>query len=171
MTECVFFCSLERAPISGLAAMRPCHWGLFAASPAPVAGVTSTGSGAVYAMTKAAMVQLTKTLACEWGPADGIRVNCVAPWMTSTPLLEAAIKDDPSKMDKVSSTTESQAAFFCHILPGPNPIRPIKFQFGVLGIQTLRHCAMGLPCAAVSHFTISAPRWFPRSTSTELRPT
>eukprot|EP00667_Euglena_gracilis_P017060 EG_transcript_17928 len=72
---------------------------------ASAAGVTSTGSGAVYAMTKAAMVQLTKTLACEWGPADGIRVNCVAPWMTSTPLLEAAIKDDPSKMDKVAEWT------------------------------------------------------------------
>ena len=31
-----------------------------------VAGLTSTGSGAIYAMTKAAVVQLTKTLACEW---------------------------------------------------------------------------------------------------------
>lgn len=30
------------------------------------AGVQSTGSGAVYAMSKAAVVQLTKTLACEW---------------------------------------------------------------------------------------------------------
>uniref|UniRef100_A0A7S4FK98 Ketoreductase domain-containing protein n=1 Tax=Eutreptiella gymnastica TaxID=73025 RepID=A0A7S4FK98_9EUGL len=70
-----------------------------------VAGVTSTGSGALYAMSKAAMVQLTKTLACEWGPVDGIRVNCVAPWMTLTPMLEAAIKDDPSKMNKVAEWT------------------------------------------------------------------
>ena len=70
-----------------------------------VAGVTSTGSGAIYGMTKAALVSLTKSLACEWGPEDGIRVNCVAPWMTWTPLLEEATKDDPSKMDKVAEWT------------------------------------------------------------------
>ena len=28
----------------------------------------------------AAMDQLTRNLACEWGPRDGIRVNCVKPW-------------------------------------------------------------------------------------------
>eukprot|EP00668_Euglena_longa_P016416 GGOE01020669.1.p2 GENE.GGOE01020669.1~~GGOE01020669.1.p2 ORF type:complete len:274 (-),score=72.26 GGOE01020669.1:257-1078(-) len=72
---------------------------------ASAAGVTSTGSGAVYAMAKAAMVQLTKVLACEWGPENGIRVNCVAPWMTATPLLEAAIREDPSRMDKVAEWT------------------------------------------------------------------
>lgn len=28
----------------------------------------------------AAMDQLTKNLACEWGPSNGIRVNCIKPW-------------------------------------------------------------------------------------------
>lgn len=36
-------------------------------------------SGSVYAMTKAAMSQLTYNLACEWAP-DNIRVNIVSPW-------------------------------------------------------------------------------------------
>ena len=47
------------------------------------AGVQSTGSGAAYAMSKAAVVQLTKTLACEWAPK--FRVNAIAPWVTWTP--------------------------------------------------------------------------------------
>jgi Tropinone reductase 1 len=36
-------------------------------------------SGIVYAMTKAAMTQMTYNMAVEWA-ADGIRVNAVAPW-------------------------------------------------------------------------------------------
>lgn len=64
-----------------------------------VAGVTSTGSGGIYAMSKAAVVQLTKTLACEWAQY-GIRVNCVAPWVTRTPMLASAIEKDPSSIRK-----------------------------------------------------------------------
>jgi len=67
------------------------------------AGVGSTGTGAIYAMTKAALVQLTKNLACEWAPQ--VRVNCVAPWMTMTPLLEAAIAQNPHQLDKVADWT------------------------------------------------------------------
>ena len=54
------------------------------------AGLASTGSGAAYGMSKAALVSLAKSLACEWA-SDAIRVNCVAPWITRTPLLEAAL--------------------------------------------------------------------------------
>ena len=39
-------------------------------------GPTAIKSGSVYAMTKAAMDQVTKNLACEWA-SDGIRVNSV----------------------------------------------------------------------------------------------
>jgi len=69
-----------------------------------VAGLTSSGTGAIYGMTKAAMVQLTRSLSCEWG-RDGIRVNCVAPWMTLTPMLEKAVEQDPTALDKVKAKT------------------------------------------------------------------
>lgn len=57
-----------------------------------VAGLTSLKTGAVYGMSKAAMVQMTKNLACEWA-ADGIRVNAVAPWYIETPLARQVLKD------------------------------------------------------------------------------
>lgn len=45
------------------------------------AGVQSSGTGAVYGMTKAAINQFTRILACEWASRT-IRVNAVTPWMT-----------------------------------------------------------------------------------------
>ncbi|WP_414472405.1 SDR family NAD(P)-dependent oxidoreductase [Microvirga sp. M2] len=44
-----------------------------------------------YAAAKAGIVHLTRTLACEWGPA-GIRVNCIAPAYTLTPMVQALIE-------------------------------------------------------------------------------
>jgi tropinone reductase I len=58
-----------------------------------VAGVTSMNSGSIYAMTKAAMNQLTSNLACEWAQ-HGIRVNCVAPWYIATPLAKQVLSNE-----------------------------------------------------------------------------
>lgn len=69
------------------------------------AGVRSTGTGAIYAMTKAAMNQLGRSLCCEWGGSSGIRVNTVAPWMVVTPMLQAAVAADPSQLEKVKAAT------------------------------------------------------------------
>eukprot|EP00929_Paragymnodinium_shiwhaense_P041440 TRINITY_DN21518_c0_g1_i1.p1 TRINITY_DN21518_c0_g1~~TRINITY_DN21518_c0_g1_i1.p1 ORF type:complete len:326 (+),score=81.96 TRINITY_DN21518_c0_g1_i1:72-1049(+) len=68
------------------------------------AGVKSTGTGSVYAMTKAAMAHLSQSLGCEWGPI-GIRVNCVCPWMARTPMLEAAVKANPQQLVDVKKAT------------------------------------------------------------------
>ena len=73
---------------------------------ASAAGVQSSGTGAVYGMSKAAMIQLTKILGCEWAKY-GIRVNAVAPWCTMTPLLEASYQSEEQKkgLDKVKQWT------------------------------------------------------------------
>ena len=52
---------------------------------------TEPGQG-VYAATKAALVQLTRTAAAEFGPS-GVRVNVVAPGVVETPLT-AQIRND-----------------------------------------------------------------------------
>eukprot|EP00591_Stephanopyxis_turris_P002419 CAMPEP_0195512766 /NCGR_PEP_ID=MMETSP0794_2-20130614/4615_1 /TAXON_ID=515487 /ORGANISM="Stephanopyxis turris, Strain CCMP 815" /LENGTH=287 /DNA_ID=CAMNT_0040640631 /DNA_START=117 /DNA_END=980 /DNA_ORIENTATION=- len=71
---------------------------------ASAAGVVSSGTGAAYGMSKGAMIHYTKILACEWAKFN-IRVNAVAPWMTMTPMLADAVKDDPSSLDKVKEWT------------------------------------------------------------------
>jgi Tropinone reductase 1 len=56
-----------------------------------VAGLTDVGTGTPYAMSKAALIQLTRNLAVEWSGAS-IRVNAVAPWYIRTPLAEGVLK-------------------------------------------------------------------------------
>jgi tropinone reductase I len=55
-----------------------------------IAGIVALSTGAPYAMTKAALSQLTRYLSCEWA-ADGIRVNCIAPGFILTPLTEPLV--------------------------------------------------------------------------------
>jgi Tropinone reductase 1 len=57
-----------------------------------VAGLTHLRTGAPYAMSKAALLQLTRNLAVEWAE-DGIRVNAVAPWYTKTPMVEKLLQN------------------------------------------------------------------------------
>ena len=87
-----------------------------------VAGQTHVRTGAIYGMTKAAMIQLTKNLAGEWAE-DGIRVNAVAPWYIRTPLAKTVLKNQDyynevisrTPMKKVGETKDVAAAvaFLC----------------------------------------------------------
>ncbi len=88
---------------------------------ASAAGVQSSGTGAVYGMSKAAMIHFSKILSTEWAKYN-IRVNAVSPWMTMTPMLRDAVKADPSQLDKVKDWTPM------HRLAEPEEIAsPITF--------------------------------------------
>ena len=58
-----------------------------------VASVVGTASAPVhgYGPAKAAVINLTATLAAEWGPR-GVRVNAISPGFTRTPALERAFE-------------------------------------------------------------------------------
>lgn len=68
-----------------------------------VSGMTHVRTGAPYGMTKAALIQLTRNLACEWA-ADGIRVNAVAPWYIRTQRTEDVLAN-PDYLDEVLART------------------------------------------------------------------
>ena len=57
-----------------------------------VNAVTVVVGQAVYAGTKAAISQITKSFAREWG-RDGIRVNCIGPGSIPTKINEAKYRD------------------------------------------------------------------------------
>jgi len=57
-----------------------------------IAGLAGTPMLAHYAVTKAALISLTRTLAAEWAPA-GVRVNALVPGWVRTDLTEAFLAD------------------------------------------------------------------------------
>ncbi len=74
-----------------------------------VAGFTHLRTGAPYAMSKAALMQLTKNLAVEWA-RDDIRVNAVAPWYTKTPMVEKLFQDRKYMKDILRRTPMGRVA-------------------------------------------------------------
>jgi Tropinone reductase 1 len=87
-----------------------------------VAGFTFVGTSVTYAMTKAAVTQLTRYLSVEWAK-DNIRVNAVAPWYIRTQLTEKYLKQKEyyhkilsrTPMNRVGEPYEvaSATAFLC----------------------------------------------------------
>ncbi|TFB24004.1 SDR family oxidoreductase [Filobacillus milosensis] len=68
-----------------------------------VAGQTALRTGVVYAMTKAAIIQMTKTLSLEWGKY-GINVNAIGPWYFPTALTEKLLENEQYVQDIVERT-------------------------------------------------------------------
>ncbi|HXC53295.1 MAG TPA: glucose 1-dehydrogenase [Candidatus Limnocylindrales bacterium] len=62
-------------------------------STSSVAGLRAGYAPHVYTVAKAAVIQLTKTVAMELGES-GVRVNCICPGGIATPLLGSAFGDD-----------------------------------------------------------------------------
>jgi Tropinone reductase 1 len=68
-----------------------------------VSGLTHVRTGPLYGLSKAAVHQLTKNLACEWA-SDGIRVNSVAPWYIRTRRTSDAL-GNPEYFEEVIART------------------------------------------------------------------
>lgn len=89
-----------------------------------VAGLTHLRTGAPYAMTKAAMIQMTRNLAVEWAE-DDIRVNSIAPWYIATPLARQVLHDTEylrevlarTPMKRIGEPHEAAAAIVFFTLP------------------------------------------------------
>lgn len=94
-----------------------------------VSGLTHVRTGSPYGMTKAALAQLTRNLACEWA-SDGIRVNSVAPWYIRTQRSEVALADpayaqevlERTPMGRIGEPEEVAAAVAFLCLPAASYI-------------------------------------------------
>lgn len=60
-------------------------------------------SGAPYAMAKSGLLQQSRSLAVEWASFN-IRVNCVSPWYTETPLTQAVLTQK-DRLDLIKKRT------------------------------------------------------------------
>jgi len=70
---------------------------------ASVAGMIAAPMQGVYAMTKSAVISMTKTLAMELGSA-GIRVNAIAPGLVETKFAKALVDNDDIRNSIVNRT-------------------------------------------------------------------
>ena len=68
-----------------------------------VGGDRALKTGVVYAASKAAIIQMTKVMAMEWGDR-GIRVNAIGPWYFRTPLTENLLSDQ-EYLDSILAVT------------------------------------------------------------------
>ncbi|MED1205348.1 SDR family NAD(P)-dependent oxidoreductase [Heyndrickxia acidicola] len=68
-----------------------------------VGGHVALRTGVVYAATKAALIQMTKVLALEWGQYN-VNINAIGPWYFRTPLTKALLEDEEYVNDILAVT-------------------------------------------------------------------
>ena len=68
-----------------------------------IAGLRGNKSIGLYGLSKAALAQLARNLAVEWGPA-GVRVNAVSPGLIRTPLAERLLADPEFMARRLAQT-------------------------------------------------------------------
>jgi NAD(P)-dependent dehydrogenase (short-subunit alcohol dehydrogenase family) len=68
-----------------------------------IAGLRGNKSLGVYAMTKAALAQLARNVAVEWGP-QGIRANSISPGLIRTPLSVGLMGDENFMQRRTAQT-------------------------------------------------------------------
>jgi NAD(P)-dependent dehydrogenase (short-subunit alcohol dehydrogenase family) len=80
-------------------------------STASVAGLRAGYAPHIYSTAKAAVIQLTKTVAMELGE-KGVRVNCICPGGIATPLLAGAFRVDESDETAALELVKSAISMF-----------------------------------------------------------
>jgi NAD(P)-dependent dehydrogenase (short-subunit alcohol dehydrogenase family) len=68
-----------------------------------IAGLRGNRAIGVYGITKAALAQLARNLAVEWGP-HGVRVNAVSPGLIRTPLAVNLMADEAFMARRMQAT-------------------------------------------------------------------
>jgi NAD(P)-dependent dehydrogenase (short-subunit alcohol dehydrogenase family) len=68
-----------------------------------IGGLKGTAVLGIYAISKAADMQLARNLAIEWGPSN-IRVNCIAPGLVKTDFAKA-LWDNPKTLAHTEAGT------------------------------------------------------------------
>lgn len=68
-----------------------------------VGGDRALKTGVIYAASKAAIIQMTKVMAMEWG-VKNIRVNAIGPWYFKTPLTEKVLSNPEYLRDILAVT-------------------------------------------------------------------
>lgn len=72
-----------------------------------ISGHAGFANESAYAATKAAVDGMTRALAVELGPTRGIRVNCVAPGFTASPMNARFRKGSPDIVQRAVQSTLS----------------------------------------------------------------
>ena len=78
----------------------------------------------LYSSAKAAVVNLTQALADEWA-ADGVRVNCVNPERTGTPMRTRAFGQEPAE-SLLDSAAVARASLDTLLSPGTGHVVDLR---------------------------------------------